>query len=452
MNSYQANSRSKRPAERGSVLMIAVLLVLLGTFGITAWFGLIAARSLEVSAKEAAMVRRVQLNGVKEAARQLGSQSFLAMDGGKAHNTEVQLSASLGTVTAPPWSGTPYTSTSLSRYHQIGGVPGQSFSTDITAVLDDGQGVLGAVDYNLQLRTYVPALRGDLLTIHEPAVATTPVVTDLGLLVNGRTVVWDGGNALAHRTERLHTSAKASTVSLVNLAGTAILPDNEIFAPRSTGSEFIGRLKAIDSSESSANQYMSRLTALGYTPVDGAVASGDMAAIGYQSDGLGGVTIDLDHAALPHLHIIGNLLNLNLAGQVTAAEYTAAEGLASRLLVVTEPVGSAFAGLSVTLAGENGRPLVMAIRQDDVATAVQVTYTVGAAAFPRWRSIIDLEHSPLAILPSGGGVSELHILGGIRTDASINTTLLTTRILQTAVDPGLEAIASRAGFVEIYRN
>ena len=51
--------------------MIALLLVLLGTFGITAWFGLIAARSLEVNAKEDAMIRRVQLNGVKEVARQL---------------------------------------------------------------------------------------------------------------------------------------------------------------------------------------------------------------------------------------------------------------------------------------------------------------------------------------------------------------------------------------------
>ena len=345
--------------------MIALLLVLLGTFGITAWFGLIAARSLEVGAKEEAMIRRVQLNGVKEVTRQLGSQSFLAFDGGKTGNTDIQLSTSYGKVTTPPWTGTPYTNTSLLRYDQVGGIPGKSFSIDLLALLDDGQGALGAVEYNLQLRSYVPAQRGDLLTIHEPVVATTPVVTDTGLMVNGRTVVWDGSNALAHRTERLHTSAKASTVSLTNLSGTAILPDNETFAPRSTGSDFIGRLKAINSSESNANRYSSRLSALGAAAVavDGSVASGDKSTLGYDSDGSGKVYIELDHPLLPHL-LITDVSEIELLGQNGSADFATAGSLEPRLIVCVQPSAGVWGALTILAKHENNRAIVVAVRQE----------------------------------------------------------------------------------------
>ncbi len=449
---FQRPRQLSRSSQRGSVLMIALLLVLLGTFGITAWFGLIAARSLEVGAKEEAMIRRIQLNGVKEVARQVASQAFLADDDGTTAATEVNLPGTLGKVSMAPWSGTPFTNLAQLRYDQIGGVPGKSFSLDVAASLDDGHGALGAVDYNIQLRTYVPALNGDLLTIHEPAVPTTPVITDPGLLVSGRTVVWDGGNALGHRTERLHLSAKASTVSLLNLAGNAILPDNETFAPRTTGSDFVGRLKSHDGSESVANRYLTRLSGAGFTAVDGSVASGAMATLGYECNGLGEVNIDLDHALLPNLHMVGNVQGLNLFGQATAAEYAAAEGLAPRLIVLTEPTGSAVGALSVNFVAENGRRIVLAVRQADVNLPVNLVYTAGGAAFPRWRSILELENCPLAVTPSGVGTSELHLRGGIRTDASIDTTLLTIRILQDNASPGLEAIASRTGFVEIHRN
>jgi len=441
-----------RCQERGSVLVISLLLVMIGTFGMTAWFGLIAARSLEVNAMEDAMRRRIELNSVKEIARQAGSEWFLAMDGGKASATTISMPSSAGELTFPAWTETAYTDAATIRYHQIGGVPAQSFSTDINAVLDDGGGTVGAVEYSVQLRTYVPALRGELLTIHEPEVAAAPVSTDAGLLVNGRSVVWDPDNALAHRTEDAYVSGKTSSLSMLNLAGDGVSPENVTFAPRSTGSDFIGRMKKINASESEDNRYTERLISLGYVTLDGSVAGGDLAADGYSSDGAGDISIQIDHPSLPHLHVIGNALTVRLIGQSVAADFTAASGLEARVIVITEPVGSAFGGLSVRLSGENDRPIVVALRQDDVASAVQWVYDPAPGVpFPRWRSIFELENSPAVFTSAAAGVSELHIRGGISTDASIDTSALTLRLLQDT-SAGLEAVASRVGYVEVIRN
>jgi len=430
--------------------------VLLGTFGITAWFGLIAARSLEVGAKEEAMIRRIQLNGVKEIARQVASQAFLADDDGTTAATEVNLPGTLGKVSMAPWSGTPFTNLAQLRYDQIGGLPGKSFSLDVAVSLDDGHGPLGNVDYSVQLRTYVPALNGDLLTIHEPAVATTPVITDPGLLVNGRTVVWDGGNALAHKTERLHLSGKTSSVSLVNLAGIAILPDNETFAPRTTGSDFVGWIKKVDASESFANRYISRLSSLGFVTIPAGVTMGDISSDGYRADndpfGNQRVTLKLDHPALPNL-LIESRPSIELAGQVTTAEFAEAATLAPRLIVVADPSGGSAVGvIDVKVADENNRPLVFAVSRGTTNVCNFVYSFSGVpASFPRWRMIFDIENCPVTFSPGGSGVSELHVRGGISTDASIDTSLLPVRLLSDS-SAGLEAIASRTGFVEIYRN
>ena len=334
----------RRRSARGSVLVIALLLVMLGTFGMTAWFGLIGARSLEVNAMEDGMRRRVQLNSVKEVARQAGSEWFLSMDGGKASTTTISMPGTSGQIVMPAWAGTSYTNVTDLRYHYSGGAPAESNSVDVLTTLDDGGGPLGAVDYNVQLRTYVPALQGELLTIHEPEIAATPVTTDAGLLVNGKTVVWDPDNGLAHRTERLHTSGKVSALTMLDLAGSSVLPDNSAFVPRSTGNDFIGRLKQVDSSESSANRYTSRLVAAGYVAVDGAVAAGDLAVDGYSSDGAGDISIEIGSGALPNIQIVGNALTVRLIGQSNAEDFAASSGLAARMIVVTEPSGERLSG------------------------------------------------------------------------------------------------------------
>jgi len=432
------------------VLVISLLLVLLGTFGMTAWFGLIAARSLEVNAMEDAMRRRVQLNSVKEVARQAGSEWFLAMDGGKASTTTITMPGGSGEIVFPAWTGTAYTDTAALRYQQVGSVPAQSFSTDLTATLDDGGGTVGAVEYSVQLRTYVPALRGELLTIHEPVDPAASVATDAGLLVNGRTVVWDPGNSLAHRTEKFYASGQSSSLAMLTLAGDSVLPDNVSFAPRSTGGDFIGRLKAVNSSESSANRYESRIAALGGVSIDGSVASGDKSTLGYECDGNGEVYIELDHSSLPHL-FISDVSEIYFRGQNDSSSFDAAGLLEPRLIVCVQPSGGAWGPLTVVGQHENNRRMVLAIRQEGAGTVVNYDQQNTVPPFPRWRFIIELENSPLTILPQGG-VSEIHLLGGIRTDASIDTTQQTMRVLQDTPSSSLEALASRAGYVEVTRN
>ncbi len=439
----------RRRSDRGSVLVISLFLVLIGTFGMTAWFGLIAARSLEVNAMEDAMRRRIQLNSVKEVARQAGSEWFLAMDGGKTSTTTITMPSGAGEIVFPAWTATAYTDSSAIRYHQIGGVPAQSFSTDLTATLDDGGGTVGAVEYSVQLRTYVPALRGELLTIHEPEVATTPVTTDSGLLVNGRTVIWDPSNALAHRTAQFSASGKASSLSLLNLSGGTVLPDNVTFAPRSTGNDFIGRIKANNSSESNGNRYTTRLTAEGFVALDGSVASGDRNALGYESNGSGQVSINLSHASLPNLQIT-DVSEIDFLGQNNATDFADAANLTPRMIVCNQPVGGAWGPLVVTGQHENNRPLLLAIRQEGAATPISWRQQNTVQPFPRWRILFELENSPLLVV-GNASISEMHLYGGIRTDASIDTTGQTVRVLQDT-SPGLDAIGSRAGYVEILRN
>ena len=445
-NSFVRHRRSAR----GSVLVISLLLVLIGTFGMTAWFGLIAARSLEVNAMEDAMRRRVQLNSAKEVARQAGSEWFLSMDGGKPSTSTITLPKGAGQIVFPAWTGTAYSDATALRYHQLGGVPAQSFSTDLSATIDDGGGAVGAVDYSVQLRTYVPALSGELLTIHEPEVAATPVTTDAGLLVNGRTVVWDPGNALGHRTEYFYASGKASKLSMQNLSGGTVLPDNVTFASRSTGGDFIGRIKASNSSESKANRYTARLVAEGYVALDGSVAAGDYNSLGYECNGSGQVRIDLGHASLPNL-LITDVSEIDFWGQNNAANYAAAAVLAPRMIVCIQPAGGAWGPLTVTGQHENNRPLVVAIRQEGAATPVSWRQLNTVPPFPRWRVLFELENSPFLVLPKAS-ISEMHLYGGIRTDASIVTTGQTVRILPDTQTPNVNNLASRAGYVEIMRN
>lgn len=405
------SSNPRHGGENGSTILLALVVLGIGTMGVLAWAALIQARAVDADATQQALERRLRY----ENSRAMGeayAAYHLATDGTRdAVGTE--LTGSWGKLTLSQWSGSPLSTTSSTTgTNHVSPVSLSSHITELDCLLSDG---LSDHSVKYALRSESPMLSGDLLVVGQ---GMNDISISAPLEVHGRAVIFPGSSPNTYagvRAERYYLPLGGS-VAIPNLAGQGNLPDNLPRVPLTAGiisgtdPDYSGERSVIENA-AFAHTYLDKVRASSYVEVDGTVPYGT-AGDPVVSDGLGVVTVDLGSASLTHVIVSGGT-RLVLQGQSDAAAAATAEGLAPVVVVVRD---TALLSGGLALAGTHqGRGLILAVRQGGAVVPV----TFAGAGATHWRMLLELEHTPVVFnLGATGGVE---LMGGISTDAGISS-------------------------------
>ena len=252
--------------QRGSVLVLCLVMAALGTIGVAAWFSLLDARSHQVEASFKALERRVALNNSRALAYQVLYSQNLHANGGLAADTVYSLPAGKGTATIKAFNQAPLKSTTTGSPSRNGATPGTSNTTDVAVTLNDG---LSNTPWIFRLRNYNPTLGGDLLSLHTPVdfANAAPLVSG-NLRVKGRAVFWDAivadvSNGIKADEYLLPNSIVGAT-TFSTTADLATLPLNYPHYLRTTGQSaggpaYKGELELMSATINPQNSYEARI-------------------------------------------------------------------------------------------------------------------------------------------------------------------------------------------------
>lgn len=268
-----------RRRDRGSILVICMVLAALGTIGVAAWFSLLDARSQQVEASLKSVERRVAARNGRALAQRAIYTNFLHANTGVANDVTYTLPSGKGRAILRANATVPLRNDTAGLHSQDGATPLNSASSSLTVDVANGS---GNDRWTYRLRNQHPALGGDLLSLHAPVVPTdtAPLVSG-NLRVKGRAVLWDAivrdfTNGL-RADEYLLPNGIAGTTTFSNVAGTTVLPLNYPHYLRTTGvtgggPAYRGELELISNTTNPQNAYEARL---GSTPaaVSGATAT-----------------------------------------------------------------------------------------------------------------------------------------------------------------------------------
>lgn len=263
-------SPSRRRYERGSVLVLCMVLAALGTIGLAAWLSLLSARGHQVEANFTALKRRAVQNNSKALAYHTIYANHLHTTTGLNAATTYNLPDSLGRATIRSYAAAPLSQSSTQRMSKIGSTPLRSYSTDVIA--DIGMGTT-TIPWTFQLRSENPVMGGELLAFHPPADfdSATPIVSG-NLKVKGRAVFWDAGHrdftGGVQADEFLLPNDLIQTATLQNTAGANILPLNYPIPLQTTGfangsPSYLGELDIVSSTNNPHNSHTQRIRATG---------------------------------------------------------------------------------------------------------------------------------------------------------------------------------------------
>ncbi|MBL9156167.1 MAG: hypothetical protein JNJ70_01750 [Verrucomicrobiales bacterium] len=268
-----------RLRERGSVLVVCMVLAALGTIGVAAWFSLLDARSQQVEASLKAVERRVSVRNGRALAQRAIYTNFLHANTGVANDVTYTLPSGKGRAILRANPAVPLRNDTAGLHAQDGVTPLNSASVSLVVDVMNGS---GDTRWTYRLRNQHPALGGDLLSLHTPAAPadTAPLVSG-NLRVKGRAVLWDAivrdFTSGLRADEYLLPNGIAGTTTFSNLAGTTVLPLNYPHYQRTTGVSgtgpaYRGELELISGTTNPQNAYESRLGATP-TTVSGTIAS-----------------------------------------------------------------------------------------------------------------------------------------------------------------------------------
>lgn len=268
-----------RRNQRGSVLVVCMVLAALGTIGVAAWFSLLDARSQQVEASLKAVERRVAVRNGRALAQRAIYTNFLHANTGVANDVTYTLPSGKGRAILRANPAVPLRNDTAGLHAQDGATPLQSASVSLLVDVQNGS---GDTRWTYRLRNQHPALGGDLLSLHAPAAPTdTAALVSGNLRVKGRAVLWDAVvrdvTSGLRADEYLLPNGIAGTTTFSNLAGAAVLPLNYPHYQRTTGVSgsgpaYRGELELISGTINPQNAYESRLGATP-TPVGGTTAS-----------------------------------------------------------------------------------------------------------------------------------------------------------------------------------
>ncbi|MDF1862463.1 MAG: hypothetical protein P1U87_19760 [Verrucomicrobiales bacterium] len=283
---FQSGEYRKRSSQRGSILVICMVLAALGTIGVAAWVSLLDARGHQVEASYEGMKRRATLRSSKALARDALYANHLHTGSGLASDVTYTIPGnpsalspgdtvqytdeSVASVTIKTYAPVPLQNASTTRTTKNGISPIRSYTTDIDVVLNDNVGNQTA---SFQLRSYNPVLGGDLLTMHpayQPDTFNTLIAGNLR--VNGRAVFWDAAakdfKGGLRADEYIVPNDVAGTHSFLNTLDNSVLPLNYPIPKQTTGfagsnPSYQGELDLVDSATNGHNDYATRWAAAG---------------------------------------------------------------------------------------------------------------------------------------------------------------------------------------------
>lgn len=267
------NTNQPLPRIKGSVLVVALVISAVGTIGVLATVSIIGARSLEAESHFDGLDRRVILNNSKALAREAIYRNYLPNETVVAAETTFSYDT-WAKVKIGDFDKAALSFGDAARTHPTGAAPIRAFSQDLSVKVNDGSNDYG---FQYQMRSYNPALAGDLLSIHpSPQVATEKPRISGDLIVKGRAVFWDGGEDYYDQSSASSVKSEVVIVPASNPPkllledpdGAKIKPSNFIsfnqtMGQVSSGNTYKGELDIVDNSETGVNSYFNRLSLLG---------------------------------------------------------------------------------------------------------------------------------------------------------------------------------------------
>lgn len=255
---------------KGSVLVVSLVVVALGTIGAAAFLSLISTKSLEAESREADLSRRVREANSRALARQALQRNYLAAATVTAEPTTFALYSGAGQATINPPANPPLSETAFVRLNRTGAISLEAYSTDLSLSLSSGEGEAHA--YQAQAKSRHPIHGDDLLWIHlHPNAASYPISLRGNLIIEGRLTLGDTsydaatGNGSGVKAKALRVvNSQNPSFSLADLEGKPLSPQNFGGIPTTHGVEsgtadFTERLRVFDNPESPENSYLHRV-------------------------------------------------------------------------------------------------------------------------------------------------------------------------------------------------
>ena len=463
---------------KGTALVIGLLLAIVASLGMTAMATLLSNRSNHTEYSELAIKRRIGWRNTRALTRYYFGRGPMVT--GNGSGTTMEITGGWGKVEIPASSSHPLLSgqrTNLANQFSPGdgtgwvAAPGAIPGEDIIvtskqrvpfSVPDPISGLYPelSTDYRVQLMSRSPALAGTLLVQHRPL--SLPALNEIDIIgnirVEGHSVIWDdteisGPDTINFETESFDMPGQSS----VAIRDTAPIPGqiaatNFPFYRRMTGplpgalAVTDGYFNLITTSPASPNTLADRMGQLGG-------AGGAMVVNGAFSLSFGGVTGTL----IPDDDIVGpdeRLITINFALQTTASLILVQNGVHHLRLQGFPTAGSAADSLppifilslsddleTITLDNSNFRRFMFGTRSNNT---IEIGSTEANAS---WRILLTNELSPLQFTTTG----TLFIEGGIRTDARLEVLSGSALTLLREQQPEqLEFNDTREAWIEIY--
>jgi hypothetical protein len=456
MKTSESNLRTKNQRIVGSVLVLAMVIVLIGGLAMTGWIVLLGARAHYTEQQGAAVQRRVAENNARALTRQYLLEKVIASSTGSGGTFYTGVgNATWGESSIPAWTEAAMSSTEFPAGNNlVSPASGYPYADVFLPSIWDGASRDSSNDpititYKAYVNSRSPLLSGDLFVVHTSA---SPISVSGSLHVNGRSVIHGPGspNTYAFTTEDFAVPAGTTGFALQNASATWLAGSNLPMVPTTAGPSgtnlgYDGNLAVVKNVDNPGNSLYHKLTggSFNYIPVSGATSTNNRGVV---SDGSGAVSITVNDDFMSNV-IITDATAVTLVGQ-TGTDVTNADLLPGVMILVIQDSGAADL-TTVTCQDENGRRLYLAIVKTTTTTPVQVTFTSGLASM-NWRMGTTAEGTPIVLNKTVGGTLDLE--GGIRTNASVTVASGTAVTLSKESDPKLiNRLADRRAWVELYR-
>jgi len=461
-----------RPAIAGSAILMGLVVMALGTFGVAAWISLLSSRAFYIESMELSSNHRVAKINARAVADEFIYSHGLAKVSVPA--ASITLPDGLGIVemasadTAPLASLIrPPTEVSTGMANGYGYHVDLPVSVTINVNHDNDPATAAmASTYNRSylLKSRAPQLVGDLMVMHKSTLAPSRGNELSGQIrVHGNTVIWSSGLPVIAdsgiRSERYITYTQGGTSvgrKIRNLEGNWMPPANYPLVTNTAGeaegsNAYDGRLDVIDPGPDVPWSMKNKLLAGSHI-----VLSGDNefdSGRGASSDGAGNIHLTLGDSHLTSVMVGDYVKTINLHGQSNAIPFANAGTQGAVVILIHQTITSGRSLRNIIFRGSNNRRLLLVIKRDDPnAGEVRLTFA-DANDNPSWRLMLIAENCRMTAGNAPNGTVSLY--GGIRTDRDFKWSVDPGKILHIhrETDAGvLERLVPRTAWIESYAN
>lgn len=448
---------SFNPKTRASIAMIALLIVGIGTVGMSGMLAVLHARTDQVDSYESAILRRVrQLNG-RQLAREYMYQQVLPSESGAGGTFEI--SSNWGRITVGAWAESCFSTTTTGTVNQVGpSANGEPFvvpvDVDVFSLVNSGSWDTSSATDTYQFRIYGrnPALAGTVLGVQKSSNGVTANnQVDGSITANGRSYIWESDAVLLSRVYEFGAEqAVAPGPQLgdsdyqVSAPGgdplvAKLMPDNTPFVAwlnnGVAGSvSNSGLLNVVQGPN--ANSMANFVSNNGGVSVGG---TSSYTGSGISNNGLGSTFINLNVGSLPHVILDGAHTNVTFVGQIDSASEVTASTMNPVVVVIEGTLLS-----NITFVFNNSRPVVLGIKKGFGLGTVSLNFSDADSA----RMILVAEECPITVNTAGDTVT---LKGGIVSDRDFLQSGGGSLVINQEDSPDdLENVAPRWLWVESY--